>query len=266
MAKRSSYESLPKYGPAIPQRVAGTVEGLIKAGQVPDGRIGPERAGLQPLCVRTHYTPALYRVPLTEHFQLREFLFSRLALENDIDNTPKDRSILVSLMHILAPAMELVRENLGVPVQVTSGFRCDALNDLAGGVPDSFHRQGLAADFIAPHFGSPEDIFRSLSTGASRTENDARRNILRLRLEPRWVHLVARPPVSNPDKTPPRYSIDPRCKAHAQHAETPPPAAGALALFGTPSGREPRRTAPESAALDKLRELGLEPIPTLFAA
>lgn len=266
MGKRSSYENLPGTNPAIPQRVVGTVAGLVAASAVPDGRIGPETAGQQPLVVRTHYMPGLYRMRLTPHFQLREFLHSRLALENDIDNTPADRQTLENLL-LLATAMEAVRAALmDAPVKITSGYRCEAVNDLCGGVPNSFHRKGLAADFTAPHFGTPEHIFQLLSGDEDNRTIAARSTIARLRLEPGWVHLVARD-YADPDAHPPRYSIDPRCAAHSANApstDAPPPAAAAL--LGARSKTRPRTVVPEGRAIDALARLGLGPQPNLFTA
>lgn len=42
-----------------------------------------------------------------------------------------------------------VREELGVPMTVSSGLRCDKHNAEVGGVPTSYHRLGRAMDFAA---------------------------------------------------------------------------------------------------------------------
>ena len=41
---------------------------------------------------------------------------------------------------------QTIRNELGVPVRVTSGCRCDKNNNACGGVKGSFHTKGLAAD------------------------------------------------------------------------------------------------------------------------
>lgn len=42
-----------------------------------------------------------------------------------------------------------IETHLGVPLTLTSGFRPEPINSQVGGVPGSFHVQGLAADFYS---------------------------------------------------------------------------------------------------------------------
>ena len=42
-----------------------------------------------------------------------------------------------------------MREQIGEPVSIASGFRCPLHNKAVGGKPDSAHLRGLAADIIA---------------------------------------------------------------------------------------------------------------------
>ena len=46
----------------------------------------------------------------------------------------------------LAALCQTIRDAVGVPVRVNSGVRCAAHNQKVGGVPGSYHVQGLAAD------------------------------------------------------------------------------------------------------------------------
>ena len=48
-------------------------------------------------------------------------------------------------------ALEEIRTMVGGPVYVSSGFRCRRHNWSIGGVPDSYHTQGLAADITCPN-------------------------------------------------------------------------------------------------------------------
>ena len=41
---------------------------------------------------------------------------------------------------------QTIRDALGVPVHVNSGYRCEKRNAAVGGVKGSFHTKGLAAD------------------------------------------------------------------------------------------------------------------------
>lgn len=100
-------------------------------------------------------------VPLTPHFTLEEFTVSQTAARLGIDNTPP----LWYRAHLQAVAeqLEAVRALLGVPVHISSGYRCFALNTAVGGAPKSAHLLGLAADFIAPQFGTPLQIARAIA-------------------------------------------------------------------------------------------------------
>jgi len=42
--------------------------------------------------------------------------------------------------------LDHLRECLGLPIYVTSGFRCELHNKTVGGAPDSAHLKGLAVD------------------------------------------------------------------------------------------------------------------------
>jgi hypothetical protein len=98
---------------------------------------------------------------LTEHFTLEEMIASDTADACDIDNTPPPE--VVDELRKTAELLEKVRSALGdVPVTVTSGYRCEDLNDEVGGVANSQHMTGQAADFIAPDFGTPDEIYDAL--------------------------------------------------------------------------------------------------------
>ena len=98
---------------------------------------------------------------LTEHFSLEEFIFSQTAVRNGIDNTPPP-DVAANLKH-LAQQLEIVRNALGVPLLISSGFRCSALNQAVGGAKVSDHMTGLAVDFTAPKFGSVLDTAKAVA-------------------------------------------------------------------------------------------------------
>ena len=87
---------------------------------------------------------------LTPHFTLEEFTYSETATRLGIDNTP---TIAVRQnLEILALGLENVRELLGTPIYVSSGYRCLELNNILKSKPTSSHVKGLAAD-IRPSGG-----------------------------------------------------------------------------------------------------------------
>ena len=98
---------------------------------------------------------------LSPHFTLAELTASNKAAALGIDNTAPPE--LVPRLILAAEMLERIRSTLGVPVTVTSGYRCQRLNSAVGGVTSSDHTQGHAADFIAPGFGTPYEIAKMLA-------------------------------------------------------------------------------------------------------
>lgn len=98
---------------------------------------------------------------LSPHFTLAELTASAKARERGIDNMPPPE--LLPRLVLLAELLERIRATVGVPVLVTSGYRCPPLNRAVGGVTSSDHTQGHAADFIAPGFGTPTEVARLLA-------------------------------------------------------------------------------------------------------
>lgn len=118
---------------------------------------------------------------LTINFPLEEFIVSQVAERRGIDNTPSER-IITNLGH-LASDLETIRIMLGnVPILITSGYRCPALNEAIGGIRNSAHMRGLAADFIAPKYGSPREICQLIASSHLLFDQ--------LIWEGRWVHYA----------------------------------------------------------------------------
>lgn len=82
---------------------------------------------------------------ITEHFTYEELTRSAAATKNGIDNTPG----LVQLCHLAFLASEILeplRAEVSMPIIINSGYRCQKVNALVGGVANSYHLQGKAAD------------------------------------------------------------------------------------------------------------------------
>lgn len=82
---------------------------------------------------------------LTKDFSLDEFLVSDEAGRRNIFNIPLPEH-LTNIQTLLAPFCQAVRDKVRRPVLVMSGYRCPQLNAAVGGVPNSSHGLGLAAD------------------------------------------------------------------------------------------------------------------------
>ena len=127
---------------------------------------------------------------LSEHFTLAELIASNKATALRIDNTPAPE--LLPRLVLVAEMLERIRSTLGVPITVTSSYRCQPLNRAVGGVTSSDHTQGHAADIIAPGYGTPYEIAKVLAPLVSVL------GIGQLILEgiagKRWVHVSTRVP------------------------------------------------------------------------
>lgn len=81
------------------------------------------------------------------NFSMSELIKSDKAKQNNIKNTP-DTAALDNMLNLIVYCLQPVRELLRKPVVITSGFRCPQLNKLVGGVANSQHMTGCAADFV----------------------------------------------------------------------------------------------------------------------
>lgn len=86
---------------------------------------------------------------LTEHFTLDEMLRSSCAQKKGIINTPGTENyykVLFNLCRLCSILLEPIRTLLGKPIIINSGFRNAEVNKAVGGVHNSRHLSGCAAD------------------------------------------------------------------------------------------------------------------------
>lgn len=86
---------------------------------------------------------------LGKYFTLEEMIRSQAASRNGIDNSPNNLQ-LDAMRALVRNILDPLRESLGRPVIVNSGFRNEAVNRLVGGSKSSQHRFGEAADIVVP--------------------------------------------------------------------------------------------------------------------
>lgn len=79
------------------------------------------------------------------HFTIEELCASETAKAKGISNKPNTEQI-INLVYLAANVLEPLRVAMGEPIKIGSGFRCPALNKAVGGVGNSQHMKGLAAD------------------------------------------------------------------------------------------------------------------------
>jgi len=97
--------------------------------------------------------------PVTRNFSWDELVGSQIAARRGLNNEPQDSETVMNLFR-LADTLQYLRDQLGTPIVVTSGYRSPEVNALVGGADISHHTRGLAADIIAPGVGSPLDLAR----------------------------------------------------------------------------------------------------------
>lgn len=121
---------------------------------------------------------------LSAHFSLDEFTRSQTAARRGLDNTP-DAETLERLKET-ASGMEQVRELLGHPITITSGYRSLKVNSAIGSRPTSAHVKGYAADFICPAFGGVAEICDAIMDSTIRWDQ-------LIKEYDSWVHISFAP-------------------------------------------------------------------------
>ncbi len=92
----------------------------------------------------------MQNIQLSPHFELREFTESATARKHGIVNEPPAEAV-ENLKALCVGTLEPLRKALKLPVAITSGYRCKALNDIiAHHSHRSQHGEGQAADFYIP--------------------------------------------------------------------------------------------------------------------
>lgn len=81
------------------------------------------------------------------NFTISELCKSETAEKSGISNTP-DINSLDNLLELVFYVLQPLREKLGNPMIITSGFRSMRVNNLVGGVSNSQHLYGQACDFV----------------------------------------------------------------------------------------------------------------------
>lgn len=80
------------------------------------------------------------------YFTIQELTYSATAKKHNIDNTPTEeiKKNLEELIEFLNP----MREAWGSSILVSSGYRCDEVNEKLGGAKNSGHKYGWTADLV----------------------------------------------------------------------------------------------------------------------
>lgn len=119
---------------------------------------------------------------IAPNFWLSELLHSEVAARAKLDNYP-DAVVLGNLRSFTGPGLQRIRDLLGVPIIISSGYRSPEVNRRVGGSASSQHMSGLAVDFTAPGYGTPRKVIERILEHANVVRYD--QVILEFN---RWVH------------------------------------------------------------------------------
>lgn len=99
----------------------------------------------------------------SDFFTFKELTKSSTATRLKIDNTPNEevfRNLQYGVQMVLDPLRRIHQQ----PIIITSGYRCAQLNKAVGGVPNSWHTKGNAADIHIKDENEAKEIFNILKT------------------------------------------------------------------------------------------------------
>lgn len=94
--------------------------------------------------------PYDYELKLSQYFKLGEFIQSRTACtQNILAQFVHHKDIVDNIRFLHDQLLLPLREAIGAPITINSGYRCRAVNMTVGGAANSLHLWGLAADIYA---------------------------------------------------------------------------------------------------------------------
>ena len=121
---------------------------------------------------------------LTKNFSLEEMYRSETARRCGIDNKPQTEEVVENLRALCTEVLQPLRDHLGKPVVVSSGYRCKDLNKKVGGVENSQHLKGEAADIKVRDREELIDVMRYIMD-----ETDFDQLIREKSGSTEWVHV-----------------------------------------------------------------------------
>ena len=135
--------------------------------------------------LKQKHRPRMNKYP--RYFTLQELLTSSVARQKSIENLPSWEVV----EHLLELGLFLdgLREAWGSGIKVSSGFRNDRLNDAVGGVKNSVHKIGYAAD-IQPSNGHFDNFVAFIRDWARNKGFD--QIIIESKGKSKWVHIGLR--------------------------------------------------------------------------
>ena len=116
------------------------------------------------------------------NFTMSELLKSEIAEKYNIYNVP-DKEHLDNLLLLICNVLQPLRNFIGKPIIITSGYRNPRLNShpLINGAPNSQHCTGQACDFIIKGMTPKQIIEKIDASGIEFDQAISEKNV--------WVHI-----------------------------------------------------------------------------
>ena len=100
------------------------------------------------------------------HFTMSELLHSDIAQKHNIYNVP-DKEHLDNLLLLICNVLQPLRDFIGKPIIITSGYRNPRLNShpLINGAPNSQHTEGKACDIVIKGMTPKQVVEKVIASG-----------------------------------------------------------------------------------------------------
>ena len=117
------------------------------------------------------------------NFTLEELLHSETAITHGFTEQFQPTSGIVKNLNLLMDRiLQPLRDSFGKPITVNCGYRCPRVNQAVGGVPNSQHLEGKAADITSEDNKALFELAKSLPFDqllSEKTKNGV----------PTWIHI-----------------------------------------------------------------------------
>ena len=127
---------------------------------------------------------------LSKNFSLEELVFSITANNQGINNTPNAEA-KAALKRLAVEVLQPIRDAWGQPIVISSGYRCPKLNKVVGGVANSQHILGQAADIKATNPADNGKLFTCIKRLVQQGKIKTGQLIWEYGTKkiPKWVHV-----------------------------------------------------------------------------
>lgn len=124
---------------------------------------------------------------MARYFNMLELCHSDTADRLHIDNRPSKE--IEANLNELMEVLDSIRIHYNKAIKVTSGYRCPQLNKSIGGVSNSLHLRGRAADLV-PMRGSIDEFIKSVKNWGETTKIPFDKIIIEKNSKgKRWIHF-----------------------------------------------------------------------------